>query len=305
MEMPTLANLNYNANIYEKHFDAAGAYINIPDNMIVETPIVILYATNHEQKSQPFIPHNHISLGKNSKAQIIEIYLNKQATPFLTSAQTTIQVQNNANLAYTLLQQANIGDQQNLTLQILQQANSQLNAQVFTHGGKTNHVVLKAILAGNNATCNINALEYGKQAETHALNLQIEHLHANSTSNVTIRSVLDDNAKGSLYGKILIPRNISKIKAKLQHKTMLLSEHAKIESKPQLEIYNDDVICSHGASIGRLDLDALLYMHSRGISTMEAKQLLLQSFIAPVIEAVQCINTKQQIKQLFFPKVAL
>jgi Fe-S cluster assembly protein SufD len=302
MAISTLATSNNNAKLYTQHCDKNGTYINIPEDTTIDTPIIICYTPDTTQTLTSFTPHNCIVLGKNSKVQIIEIYLNQQEKPFCTAAHTNIQVQEAAHLTYTLLQQANIADQQNLTLQISQHANSNVYGQIFNYGGSINQITLKAILEGNNTQCTFNALEYSKQAETHTLNLQIEHMHACSTSNVTIRSVVDDQAKCSVYGKILVPPNIAEIKANLQHKTMLLSEQATIESKPQLEIYNDNVSCTHGSSVGRLDEDALLYMSTRGIPTLIAKHLLLQGFIAPIINAVPCTNTRQQLEKLFCPE---
>ena len=303
--LSTLSNYNYDSQYCVKHITNASTYINIPDNVTINNPIVIMYTANPEPKSICFTPHNHIILGKNSKAQIIEIYLNQKAIPFVTNAQTLVEVQDNANLTYTMLQQANIEDQQKLTLQIIQQTNSQVHGQIFSYGGKTNQVALNTLLTGKYANCDFKALEYSKQTEKLALNIQVEHRNIDSVSNVFIRSILDDQSTCSVYGKVLVPPNITNIKAELQHKTILLSEQAKIETQPQLEVYNDNVTCSHGASIGKLDEDALIYMYTRGISILEAKQLLLQSFIAPIIDTIPCINTRQHVKQLFCPEVSL
>jgi len=303
VELITIADFKHYTQTVDQRFSIDGAQINIPNNTIITNPIIILYEAPLIQEKYHITPQNHIVIGNNSKVNIIEIYLNKQQSIFSTKAQTIIQVQDNAQLSYTILQQANTADQQNLIVQIQQQTDSQVNSQIFSYGGKINQITLQATIAGYNATCNIHALGYSKQTENHYLNLQIIHTHSASTSAVNIRSVLDDHAKCSVHGKILVARNAPKIKANLQHKTILLSEHAEIESKPQLEIYNDDVICTHGSSIGELDLNALLYMNTRGISTIEAKQLLLQGFIAPNIDVVQCTNFRQQIKQLFCPEV--
>ena len=269
--------------------------INIPKNVTIDQPIVILYDNNDSS------PENYISIGKNSKAQLIELYLNNTTTKLTNNAKTTINLDDNACLTHTILQQSTNYDTQFTKIYATQKTNSQLHTQILLHGGNSNNISLHVLLAGSNAICNINALEYTKQQETQALDIQVEHKHANSTSNTAIKSVLDNSSHCLMNGKILVAKNANLVKADLQHKTMLLAEHAKIDSKPQLEIYNDDVACSHGSSIGKLDFNALLYMNTRGISTIEAKQLLLQSFIAPVINAIPHAAIQQYMYQLIFP----
>ena len=269
----------------KQYFSADGAYLNIPENVHLESPIVLHFPTSTAPQ--------HIIMGKNSKAIFIELEAN--------NAQTYIYLKDNACLNYTILQKL----PKYLAITIIQDANSQLDSQILGFGGKTNHISFNASLTGANANCNVNALEYTKDSETHTLDIQIEHAHPNSTSNTVIRSVLDHNSRCIMNGKILVTKYSSQVRANLQHKTMLLSEYAKIDSKPQLEIYNDDVVCSHGSSIGTFAADALLYMNSRGISMLEAQQLLLQSFIAPIINAIPCASIQQLVQQLLFSEKQL
>lgn len=301
METQVITTQDNHIEKIDKLFSVDGAYVNIPDNTVIDSPIVILYATSSTQKEYTIAPENNILIGKNSKAHIIEIYLNQHTTKFSTAAQTTIHVDENANLEHTILQQSNIVDCQHLLLTSKQQKNSQVNTQIFTYGGKENRIKYNHSLVGNNAVCNIKSLEYTKQTAQHIFDLLIEHKHPNTASDTVIRSVLDNSSKCCMHGKIIVSKDTPQVKANLQHKTILLSEQAKIDSKPELEIYNDDVSCSHGSTIGKLDMNALLYMNSRGISTIKATQLLLQSFISPIIDGVQCSKTKQQLRQLFLP----
>lgn len=302
MEIPILTT-KQNNKPYSQQANENGTYINIPASIHIDTPIFILYTYVNKPTPSCSMPHNNIVLEKNSKAHIIEIYLSEHENSFHTKAHTTIQMQDNANLTYTILQQATITDQQNLGVHITQHANTAMHGQIFNYGGGVNRININSILSGANASCNFNVLQYATHTAIHTLNLHIEHQHAHTTSNSVIKSVVDDQAKCSVSGKILVPANITAIKANLQHKTMLLSEHAQIESKPQQEIYNDNVSCSHGSSIGKLDADALLYMATRGIPFSMAKNLLLQGFIAPSINAISCANFRQQVQQLFYREV--
>ena len=241
---------------------------------------------------------------KNSKIQLIEIYINNATTQLVTNAQTTINMDNNAKLNYTILQQANINDCQQLKVNINQKNNSQLDSQIFSYGGNKNQVILNSELIGEKASCCINALEYTKISQQQILNLNIKHLHPNTNSKTIVRSVVDGYSSCTMHGRIFVGKDINKINAKLQHKTILLSEQAKIDSKPELEIYNDDVVCSHGSTIGKLDPNALMYMNTRGISTNEARLLLLQSFIDPILTPIQCFIMQNNIKQLFLPGIS-
>lgn len=264
------------------YFSADGTCLTIPANVRLEQPIVLRFPTSQQQ--------THIIMAANSKAIFIALDPNQ--------TQIFIHLKNNACLSYSILQQQT----KHLTIKVIQDVNSQLNSQILGFGGKTNYISFQASLVGVNASCNINALEYTKDFDTHTLDIQVEHAKPNSTSHTVIRSVLDHNSSCLMNGTILVTKNSSQVKANLQHKTILLSEQAKIASKPQLEIYNDDVVCSHGSSIGTLAASALLYMNSRGISLLEAQQLLLQSFIAPIITAIPCPSIQQHIQQLLFPE---
>lgn len=306
METPIAINLDPKPRQLIKHYSNTGVYLQIPEYYSETTPIIIDFTKQAAlEDHRLFAPKNHILVEKYSNAQVIEIYNNTQSGPWQTKAQTTIELQEHASLAYILLQQAHSNDQLNITITVTQASNSNFQTQLFSYGGNNNQITLHTNLTGNNTACSIHALTYGKQQEQHDLTLQIKHDSANSRSNLNIRSLVDHYATCSLDGNIYVAANTAKTTANMQHKTLLLADTATINSKPQLEIYNDEVVCSHGSSIGQLDANALLYMNCRGIPTNLAKQLLLQSFIAPIINNVANLEFKQQLQTLFCPELIL
>ena len=147
----------------------------------------------------------------------------------------------------------------------------------------TSHSNLTVDLKQKNAKCKIYGLQLGNNAQEYSLNLLINHIAPNCISNTILRGVYTDNAVGNIRAKIYVDNKAHNTNADLENKNLLLSNTALVTTLPQLEIYNDDVKCSHGATIGSLDVEALFYLQSRGIDYDIAKKILISSFISPVL----------------------
>ncbi|PCH55633.1 MAG: hypothetical protein COC15_04120 [Legionellales bacterium] len=145
----------------------------------------------------------------------------------------------------------------------------------------TNNTDLIINLSQEQAQCNIYGLQLAQNTETYSLNLLINHTAPNCISNTILRGVYTDNAIGNITAKIHVHPYAYKTNAALENKNLLLSNTATVNTLPQLEIYNDDVKCSHGATIGALDVEALFYLQSRGIAYSAARKILIESFISP------------------------
>lgn len=153
------------------------------------------------------------------------------------------------------------------------------------------------LLTGEGAACKVSGAILCNGNSTSDIHLDIRHVSAGCSSTQSFRTIAAGNAKCSFHGKIIVSVGAQKTEAYQESHSILLSENAKVETLPQLEIYADDVKCSHGATIGKLDENEIFYMRSRGIPEKQAREILLQAFVSPVIELIPESTEKEYIKQ--------
>jgi len=274
-----------------------GFVIYIPDNKSLSFPLQVinlLLANNDLFVCQ----RNIIIVGKNASANIVLCNHSLSAVSFLNNISTQIYLADNASLHLTELQNINNNSAQFEILNIHQEANSTVNTSFFTlHGGNIrNNVNIK--LSGENSTNNTNGLFLTDGTEHVDNYVYIEHSAPYCSSNQLFKGILDNSSTAAFNGKILVRRDAQKTNAFQKNNNLLLSNEAKVNSKPQLEIYADDVKCSHGATIGQLDEEAMFYMRSRGIGFEEARYLLMFAFAYEVTEKIPLENLKFRLEEM-------
>ena len=242
--------------------------INIPNNIILEKPI---YLINHKSNNLNMI----ITLGDNSKITIID---HKNSLHNITN----ISCHNNSEMNYYLIQ-----DHNEAKITVEQTATSTFTANILANSINNNKLQLAINLVEQYAKSYINILQNTKKSAIHHINLLINHLTLSNSSYTVSRSVATDQSVANIIGRILVNKNAKNTYANLQSKGLILSKHATIKSCPELDIYNHDVICTHGSTVGHLDQNALFYMQARGINIDEAKQLLLHAFVEPIIKNIR------------------
>lgn len=242
--------------------------INIPSNIILDQAI---YLNNNKNLNINIIVNN------NSIIDIIDHKTNSSA-----NNKINILCNNNTAVNYYLIQ-----DNNTATVNIDQHANSSVVVNLLSNSLTNNKLQLTINLLDKLAKSYVNALQNTKQNTINQINVLINHLHANCSSYTVTRSIATDKSTANITGKILVHKSANNTYADLQNKSLLLSKQATINSCPQLDIYNQDVVCSHGSSIGYLDQDALFYMQARGINLEQAKKLLLQAFVEPIIKHIK------------------
>jgi Fe-S cluster assembly protein SufD len=271
-----------------------GLTINIGDNVKLNEPIIIINSGATKNNSI-----NRINIGVNSKVQIIE-YLMADDQNCTNTVSTSIHCEQGSKLQHCILQQARNKTEikQSSTTNIYQAAYSHVVSNIFSFGGKTSHVELGIALQGTNAECLASCLAYTNGDETQQVLLKIDHEHETCNSKSIARGVLKDKSITDFIGRITVHPNAKKSIAELQIKNLLCSPKAQALNHPELEIYNDDVRCSHGSSTGQLDEDALFYMRSRGIDLNEATAMLISGFIKPSIESCPIPLVAEYIRNL-------
>ncbi len=262
-----------------------GLFIEIKNNTKVNKPIIIHHITDATKGTVVTATRNIVVLGTSSEVSIIEKYDSVGEANFATAVNEFI-VGENAGLTYKLVQNdAGKRHQFNHTV-IHQKRNSRVNCFTLALNGKLIRNNLHLILDGEGIDSHLYGLYLlngDTQADNHTV---VDHRKPNSISNEMYKGVLDGNSKGIFNGKIFVRPDAQKTNAFQSNRNVILSDNAAVHTKPQLEIWADDVKCSHGCTSGQLDEEALFYLQSRGINKKSAQSLLLYAFVGEVINKI-------------------
>jgi len=286
-------------------FSNEGAYVYIPKNKLADKPIQIIHFSTGKESAQMLQPRNLIVVEENSHVQIIERHQSLTDNPVLTNAVTEIFVDKRAIVDYYKIQ----NDNQNASLidntYIEQQGQSIASVHTFAFGGNITRNNLNFYQKGEGIDSILNGVTIieGKQHVDH--NTLVHHTEPNCESHQDYKGIFDEKATGVFNGKIIVNKEAQKTNAFQSNNNILLSDKATINSKPQLEIFADDVKCSHGCTIGQLDENALFYMRSRGIGEKEARALMMYAFANNVLESVKIPQLKNRINKLIANKLGV
>ncbi|MFP5437699.1 MAG: Fe-S cluster assembly protein SufD [Bacteroidia bacterium] len=286
-------------------FASEGAFINIPKGKVADKPIEVMYLSTGSEAALMVQPRNLVIVGENAQVQIIERHQSLNANPVLTNSVTEIFAQEYANVDYYKIQ----NDEQSANLvdntYIAQKRNSNASVHTFSFGGNITRNNLNFYHKGEHIESTLKGITIigNKQHVDHYT--LVHHATPNCESHQNYKGIFDGNATGVFNGKIYVEREAQKTDAFQQNNNILISEKATINAKPQLEIFADDVKCSHGCTIGQLDDDALFYLRSRGIPQKEAKALLMYAFSNEAIDSIRIPELKQRITKLIATKLGV
>ncbi len=274
-----------------------GVFIYVPDNVIAKKSVQIVNMV-YSNKDLLINQRNLFVIGKNSQIKIVvcdhSMFFNSS---FVNSFTEIVANENSIVDHYKLQNYSNVTSQYTST-DIIQDSGSKVSSNTFTlHGGFTRNDV-KVSLNGRHSEINLNGLYLMDRKQHVDNNTFIEHAVPECLSNEKYKGILDDEAKGVFSGKIYVKKDAQKTTAYQLNKNMLLKDTATINTKPQLEIYADDVKCSHGAAVGQLDPEAMFYLRSRGISINEARMLLMYAFANEIINEITIEPLRERIDDL-------
>jgi Fe-S cluster assembly protein SufD len=272
-----------------------GAYIYIPKSVVAEKPIEIIHFSSGNETALWLQPRNLIVVDENAQVQIIERHQSLKEHPVVTNSVTEIYVHQSAFLDYYKLQNdlpsASLID----NTFIVQEKNSHASVHTFSLGGKLIRNNLRYFHEGEHILSTLKGVTilHDKQHVDHAT--LVHHAQPNCESHQDYKGIFAERSEGVFNGQILVDKIAQKTNAFQQNNNILLDDKATVNTKPQLEIFADDVKCSHGCTIGQLDEEALFYLRSRGIPKKEAKALLTYAFANNVLESVQLPSLKKRI----------
>lgn len=286
-------------------FTKEGAYIYVPYGKVVEKPVQIIHFATDKNPNLLLQPRNLIVLEKNAEVQIVERHQSLTTGNTFTNVVTEIFTEQNAQLDYYKIQndhtEASLVD----STYISQQKHSHAKVHTFSFGGKLtrNNLNFYHKAPEINSTMKGITLIEGKQFVDH--HTLVHHASPNSESHQDYKGIFAENATGVFNGKIIVEKEAQKTNAFQQNNNILIDDKASINTKPQLEIFADDVKCSHGCTIGQLDEDALFYLQTRGIPKKEARGLLTYAFANNVLQSVHIDSVKKRINKLIANKLGV
>ena len=300
-------------------FLAGGAFLEIPKGVVLEKPIYLLYISEASGFPMVSYPRNLIIAGRESQATIVEGYVGMEAAPlfdspgaatlaaegvYFTNAVSEIALGEGAVIEYHRIQQESERAFHFGRLQFHQERSSSLATHSIALGGALVREEVRAVLDGEGAEATLNGL-YVVSGRQHIDNqTTLDHAQPHCSSREVYKGVLDGESSAVFNGKIIVRKDAQKTDSKQSNKNLLLSEKAIIDTKPALEIYADDVKCTHGATIGQIDPEAVFYLRSRGIGRQEARDLLTYAFANDLLERIKYEPLRERLREGLFARLA-
>lgn len=273
-----------------------GAFIHIPRNAVVGRPIHLLFIG--APSDQPTVAHPRVLViaDENCEATLVESYVGSGSGVYLTNAVTEIVAGPNARIDHCKLQQANIEAFHVATMRVMLDRSANFVSHSATLGGRITRNDLEVVMNGEGADATLNGLVLvsGQQhCDNHTL---LQHEKPNCSSHELYKHVLDGRSSGVFKGKIFVQKNAQKTDSKQTSKSLLLSDDATMNSQPALEIYADDVKCTHGSTIGPVDEEQVFYLRSRGVPLEAARHLLTYAFAADITRRIRVEPVRRRLE---------
>jgi Fe-S cluster assembly protein SufD len=271
-----------------------GAVLRIPAEVTLNEPIHLLFiAASPGTMANPRIL---IIAGAGAQGAVVEEFLGHCGGPYFTNAVTEVVLERGASLEHFRLQEEAAGAFHVGLVQVAQGRDSQLTSHSFSFGSSLARTEVRTILGEEGGRCSLHGLYMGR-GQQHLDNLtSIDHAISHCTSRELYKGVLDQRSSGVFSGRIRVHPDAQRTDASQTNKNLLLSEEALVDTKPQLEIFADDVKCTHGAAVGQLDEDAIFYLQTRGVTKEDARRLLTYAFAREMVELVRLDALKAQIQ---------
>ena len=278
-------------------FISSGAFLFISKGVSIDAPIHLLFIADVKEKAVASFPRILIVAEQGSSATVIESYASAHEEVYFTNAVVEIRLEDGARLNYYKVQRENSKAFHIATTQAELGRNSSFNSTTVTLGAQLSRHNINVMLDNEGAECWVDGLYIvgsGQHADTHSL---IDHRKPHCTSHQLYKGILDGKSRAVFNGKVFVHENAQQTDAMQTNKNLLLSNEARVDTKPQLEIFADDVKCAHGATVGQLEEEELFYLSSRGLHPDIARNLLTYGFAEEVIEKIKVESIKAQLDE--------
>ncbi len=285
-------------------FAEDGAYVHVAKGAAVEQPIHLLFISTSGESPAMTHPRNLVVVEDEGQATIIEDYVSwGDENPAFSNAVTEVIAGGNANVQHIMLEREHLKSYNFSTLRIEQARSANVASHSLLLGGALVRNNVHPVLHGEGGECLINGLFIGSGRQHLDNYMLVEHASPHCASRQFYNGILDEHAHGVFHGRIIVHKDAQKTDAKQTNRNLLLADDAQIDTKPQLEIYADDVKCTHGATIGQIEETALFYLRSRGIDEREARRLLLEAFAGECIERMKPGAARDYTESIVFERL--
>lgn len=275
-----------------------GGYVRIAQGTALEAPIHILYVSTGLDAPQMVHPRNLLIAERNAQASIVVEYASLSDGVLFANVVTELVAAENAVVSFHSIERENRKALHISTLRIEQARNATVRAHSVLIGGALVRNNMHPVLAGEGAECLINGLFLGDDRQHIDNYMLVEHVSPHCASHQFYNGILDGHAHGVFHGRIHVYKDAQKTDAKQTNRNLLLSDDAQIDTKPQLEIYADDVKCTHGATIGQIEENSLFYLRSRGLDEASAREMLLLAFAGECLIRIQAGPLRKYVEQI-------
>jgi len=280
-----------------------GIFLEIEDNYSFNKPLIIYNFFNKFSENKIINNKSFISLGKNSKLNLLEYYKAEDSIKYFNNTIHNYSIQKNAMLKKFSID-SNLDNSYNYHLtNVKSYSNSIFENFLFSSGSGFVKNEIHCNLLEPFSSCFVNALIFLSNQQHHELKTNINHKDEHCKSSQLVKSVLLDKSNGTYQGKIYVTKDAQKTDGYQLSKALVLSENSTFNSKPELEIYADDVKCSHGSTTGNIDQNSIFYLMSRGLSKEQANKMLVEGFLNEAIETITEPNIQLLISKLFIDKI--
>lgn len=282
-----------------------GAFVYAPKSAVLDKPLQIVFATNNVDTDLFLQTRTLVVVEENAQVKITERHQNFDGKEVFTNAVTEINAGDNSIVDFYKIQNDNRSCSLVDNTWVRQGKNTNCTVDTFSFGGKFIRNNLTFFIEGEHSESNMNGITLIGKNQLVDHHTSVDHLAANCQSNELYKGIYDDNSKGIFNGKVMVRPDSQKTNAFQSNNNLLLTDEASIDTKPQLEIYADDVACSHGCTIGQLDEEALFYLRSRGIPSKEAKAMLMYAFANDALENIKIVELKEKLNKIIAEKLGV
>ncbi|HNQ72096.1 MAG TPA: Fe-S cluster assembly protein SufD [Verrucomicrobiota bacterium] len=280
-----------------------GGFIHVPADTVVPEPIQLLYLCTTRESGATIHPRNLIIAGANSRVTILESYVALGGTGYFTNAVTELFAAEKAQVEFVKFQDEATDAYHIAAFHGEFGRASQVNLHSFALGGQLSRNDIRTKLAGPGLECVLNGLYLTRHEQLADHHMVVEHAQPNCASHEYFNGILDDRSRGVFHGRILVQPPAQKTDAKQTNKNLLLSDDASANTKPQLEIYADDVKCTHGATVGQLSEKSIFYLRTRGIGLETARRMLIHAFAGEIIERIKHETAREELDKIVWDRL--
>jgi Fe-S cluster assembly protein SufD len=275
-----------------------GAFVSVPANAMIGQPVQLLYLAASERPGAAVHARNLIVAHRGSSLKIIETYASLTEAPHLTNAVTELALAPDARVEHCKLQNENESAFHVATVQAVLSRNSHWLSHSIATGARLARNQIQALFTAEGGEAILSGLFLARGEQLIDHHTVVDHAQPRCESHEFYYGILADRAHGVFNGKIFVRQDAQKTNAKQTNRNLVLSEHALINTKPQLEIFADDVKCTHGATVGQLDEEALFYLRSRGIGAEMARHMLVRAFANDAVERITLAPVRAHLEKL-------